>query len=225
MSFGGHPGPIGAQSRRKWIGLALVAVALAAIGFIAGSSASTPAPDPIQIRAGVPVGVEKSSAGAVAAADEYVTTEQATVERDPGRFAALVSQDYAPAVKAGSLAAAGDDRLRDAAGMKLWASGGESFTTVAAHRLDWYRRDAAQVTTWTGQVFWGPHQPPSQVWALGRTDLAWRDSRWEVTDMTTLPAAAPAPAALPQDGPTHDTAADFYSRLHGFVPVSYGSPR
>jgi hypothetical protein len=173
----------------------------------------------------VPVGVEHSPAGAVAAADGYVATEQATVERDPARFAAFVSQDYPPPVKANSLAAARDDRLHDPAGMRLWASGGESFTTVAAHRLNWYRRDAAQVTTWAGQVFWGPHQPPSQVWALGRTDLAWRDSRWVVTDMTTLPATAPAPAALPQDGPADDTADDFHSRLNGFVPVSYGSPR
>jgi hypothetical protein len=224
MSFRGHGRRTGAASRQKFVALAIVAIALAATGFMAGTTAPAATPDPVQTRAGVPIGVEHTPAGAVAAADEYVATEQATVERDPARFAALVSKDYVASVRAGSLAAGRDDRLRDPAGMKLSASGGESFTTVAAHRLDWYRSSAAQVTTWAGQVFWGPHQPPSQVWALGRTDLIWRNGRWEVSGMSTLPTPAPAPAALPQDGPTDDTAADFYARLNGFVAVSYGSP-
>lgn len=221
----GQPRTIGAGSRRKLVGLALVAVALTTAGFLVGRSAPAAAPDPVQTRAGVPLGVERTPAGAVAAADEYVTTEQATVERNPTRFAALVSQDYAASVKAGSLAAARDDRLGDPAGMRLWASGGQSFTTVSAHRLDWYRGNTAEVTTWAGQIFWGGHQPPSQAWALGRTALIWQDRHWEVTDMTTLPVPAPAPAALPQANSTDDTAADFDSRLDGFRPVSYGSPR
>lgn len=220
-----EPRPIGITSREKVASACVMGLALAVIAFLVGSAAQATFPDPIQTRDGVPVGVAHSPGGAVAAADDYITVEQATLERDPGRFAALVSQDYAASIKAGSLAAARDERLRDPAGMRLWASGGQSFTAVAAHRLDWYRGGNAEVTTWAGQVFWGPRQPPSQVWALGRADLFWRNGRWEVTAMITLPVPAPAPAALPQAAPVDDKAADFDLRLGGYLPVRYGSPR
>ena len=108
--------------------------------------------------------------------------------------------------------------------MTLWADGGESFTMIGAHRLDWYRPDRAQITAWAAQVFWGPGQPPCQAWSLARITLGWRDDRWEVTGMTTLPVAAPAPAALPQAARADDGAAVFSTELAGFTPVSYGSP-
>jgi hypothetical protein len=173
----------------------------------------------------VPVGIDRSPGGAVAAADEYLATEQATVERDPSRLGALLSDDYARALKAGALAAAEKDRQRDPRGMRLWTDGGQSFTVIGAHRLDWYRAGGAQVTVWAGQVFWGPGQPPCQAWSIGRITLAWRDRRWEVTAISTLPVPAPAPAALPQASPGDDTASMFSSALAGFSPVSYGSPR
>jgi hypothetical protein len=206
------------------LAVALVALVVAAAGFLVGSAAPTAVPDPIETQGGVPVGVDHSPPGAVVAADEYVATEQANVERDPTRLTALVAEDWTEQLKPSSLAAGREDRLRDPAGVELWAAGGQSFTTVAAHGLDWYRGDTAEVTTWAAQIFWGPGQPPSQVWALGRTDLVWRDRRWEVSAMTTLPVQAPAPAALPQAGPLDDTARDFYSQLTGFSPVSYGRP-
>jgi hypothetical protein len=208
----------------RLVALALVGLVVAAAGFLVGSAAPTAVPDPVETEGGVPVGVDHSPAGAVVASDEYVATEQATVERDPTRLTVLVTEDWTDQLKASSLAAGGEDRLRDPAGMELWASGGQSFTTVAAHRLDLYRGDAAEVTTWAAQIFWGPGQPPSQVWALGQTNLLWRDGRWEVSAMSTLPTPAPAPAALPQAGSLDDTAGDFYSRLNGFSPVSYGRP-
>jgi hypothetical protein len=203
----------------------MVTVGLAIGAFLIGRAAPIPTPDPIQTRAGVPVGVGHSPGGAVAAADNYLAAEQASVERDPQRFQALLSQDYAPAIKQGALADAAADRGRDPGGLRLWASGGRSFTVVGAHRLDWYRGDSAQVTTWAGQIFWGPGQAPCQAWALGRISLDWQRGRWRVRAMTTLPGPAPAPSSLPQVGPADDTSEAFDAQLGGFSPVSYGSPR
>ena len=61
---------------------------------------TAPARDPIEEVRGVPVGVEDTPAGAVAAAEDYLATEQATVERDPARFGALVSADYLARLRA-----------------------------------------------------------------------------------------------------------------------------
>jgi hypothetical protein len=210
--------------RARVVGVAVLTAVLAAAAFIVGHASPSATPNPIQLRHGVPVGVDHSPGGAVAAADEYLGTEQATVERDPARFVALVSEDYASALKAAALAVAAQDRQRDPRGMTLWIKGGESFTVIGAHRLDWYRPKAAQVTAWAAQVFWGPGQRPCQAWSLGRITLSWSDGHWEVTGMTTLPVAAPAPAALPQAAPSDDSAAAFTSELAGFTPVSYGSP-
>jgi hypothetical protein len=181
--------------------------------------------DPIQTRNGIPVGMDHSPGGAVAAADEYVATEQATVERAPATFVALVSEDYVRSVQRTVLAGARGDRQRDPAGMRLWTRGGQNYTTIGAHRLDWYRGDLAEVTAWVGQVFWGPGQPPCQAWELGQTTLAWRGGRWRVSSMRALSAPAPAPAQLPQASSGDDSSAAFHAELAGFTPVSYGSPQ
>ncbi len=218
-----RPPPPGITRRQSRVALSVSSLLLAAVAFVAGTAAHAPAPDPVQTRHEVPVGVQHSPAGAVAAADDYVATEQATVERDPTRFAALVSEDYAGALRASALVEAAADRKRDPRGMRLWADGGESFTTVGAHRLDWYRDNSAQVTVWVGQVFWGPGQPPCQVWGLTRATIVWGNRHWQVTSMDTAPGTAPAPARLPQASPEDDSSARFSSELAGFSSVSYGS--
>lgn len=203
--------------------LAVVGTAVAGVGFVAGRVVSGPVPDPIRMAHGVPVGVDQSRAGALAAADSYIATEQATIEEAPARFAALVSEVYAARLKAGALAAGARARLEDPRGVRLWAGGGESFTAVGAQRLDSYRGDSATVTTWAVQVFWGPGQQPCQVWALGQITLAWQGGRWRVTTMRLLPGPAPAPASLPQAAAADDITMVFDARLEGFSPVGYGS--
>jgi hypothetical protein len=210
--------------QRRSVALVSAVVALGAAAFALGRSAATLAPDPIVSRDGVPTGVDHSPGGAVAAADEYLATEQATVERNPARFSALVANDYVTSLRASALAGAVVDRGRDPDGMKLWAGGGQSFTVIGADRLDWYGRDGARVTTWAGQVFWGPRQRPTQAWSLGEITLAWREGRWQVAAMGTLPIAAPAPAVLPQAAPADDDTSVFSRELAGFSAVGYGSP-
>jgi hypothetical protein len=220
-----RPLPAGISPAHKALGLALVTLLAATVAFLAGGAASALPGDPIQTRAGIPVGVDHSPAGAVAAADEYVASEQSTVERDPASFAALVAQDYPGWLRQSALAGARADRQTDPGGMRLWADGGQSFITIGAHRLDWYRGASAQVTLWVGQIFWGPGQQPCQVWVLRRAELVWRRGQWEVNSMAALPTAAPAPAELPQASTADTSGAAASSELGGFTPVSYGSPR
>jgi hypothetical protein len=179
--------------------------------------------DPIQTRNGIPVGMDHSPGGAVAAADEYIATEQSMVERDPAGFAALVSEVYTRSLEGTARATARADRRDDPAGMRLWGRGGQSFTTIGAHRLDWYRGDSAQVAAWIGQVLWGQGQRPCQVWGLGRVSLIWQTGRWKVSSMRMLSVPAPTPAALPQASPSDDNGAAFDSELSGFTPVGYGA--
>jgi hypothetical protein len=205
--------------------LALLAGVL--VGCFAAGRATVRAggrPNPIVLKHGIPVGVRRTPQGAVAAADEYLAVEQQTVERDPVRFASMVEADYAPAIRQSTIAAGAADRRSDPVGMALWANGGQSFTLIAASRLDWYRSGRAQVTSWAGQVFWGLGRAPTQAWALARTTLAWRNGRWVVLAMRALADPAPSPAALSAADPRDETSAAFYSQLRGFMPVSYGAP-
>jgi hypothetical protein len=204
--------------------LVVLAVLVAIPAFFVGRSVTPPAPDPIEKVGGIPVGVERTRAGAVVAAESYLATEQATVEREPARFGKLVSTDYLPTLRADALTAARVNRLRDPGGMALWSRGGESFTVIGAERLDWYRGDGAQVTSWVGQLFWGRGQAPAQVWSLGQVGLIWRARRWEISAMSTRHEPAPSPSALPQAASGDDTAAILDSRLAGFTSVNYGAP-
>ena len=221
----GRPPSHGIPRLGRRIAVTVVGLLLVVAAFVAGTVGAAPAPDPVRTHDGVPVVVDHTPAGAVLAADEYLSTEQASVERDPTRFAALVAEDYASPTRASALAEAATDRDRDPKGMRLWAEGGEGFTLIGAHRLDGYLGNSARVTAWAGQLFWGPGQPPCQVWALGQLDLVWRDGRWQVVAMRTVPNAAPAPASLPQAAPSNDTGEAFSSVLAGFSPVAYGSAR
>ena len=181
-------------------------------------------PNPIVFERGIPVGVQHTPRGAVAAADEYLAVEQETVERDPARFGSVVRVDYARSIRQSTIAAGAADRSGDPAGMVLWADGGQSFTVIGASRLDWYRSGGAQVTLWAGQVFWGPGRAPTQAWALAQTTLVWRHGRWLVLAMRALPDHAPSPAALSGADPRAETGAAFDSQLRGFTSVSYGAP-
>ena len=181
-------------------------------------------PNPIVLERGIPVGVQRTRQGAVAAADEYLAVEQETVERNPARFASLVQVAYAPTIRQSTLAAGAAERRSDPAGMTLWADGGQSLTLIGASRLDWYGGGGAQVTSWAAQVFWGPGRAPTQAWALAQTTLAWRNGRWLVLTMRALADPAPSPAALSAADPRNDTSAAFDSQLRGFTPVSYGTP-
>jgi hypothetical protein len=181
-------------------------------------------PNPIVMIDGVPTGIEHSAAGAVAAADEYVAVAYDSVEKSPARDTALIDTDYAPQIRAAAIQGAAAVRAENPDAMALWHHGGQSITLVGARRLDYYGGDAAETTTWSANVIWGPQRPPKQNWVLTQTWLRWSADRWLVISTTTLPIGGPVPALTPQSTPTNDSTAAFGADLSGYSAPGYGSP-
>jgi hypothetical protein len=198
---------------------------LAAAAFLVGRALAPAAParDPIENAGGIPVGVDHSPSGALAAADNYVAISYGSVERNPARDAQLINSVYAPAIRASAMSGAAAVRAQNSTGMSLWARGGRNLSLVGARRLDYYRGDAAQVNTWNVDVFWGPGRRPKQAWVLTQTSLRWSDGRWLVTSTTTLPTPGPVPAVTPQATTSNDSATAFDIDLAGFSAPSYGA--
>jgi hypothetical protein len=199
----------------------LLAVASYLLGHALAPNA--PARNPVADVGGISAGVDHSPAGALAAADNYVAVSYDTVERDPTRYARLIATVYAPAIQAGAIAGAQAVRAQNPAAMALWGRGGQNVSLIGARRLDFYRGNDAQVTTWNADVFWGPGRPPKQAWVLTRTSLQWSGARWLVTSTTTLAAPGPVPALTPQASPTNDGVAAFANGLAGFSAPEYGA--
>jgi hypothetical protein len=172
--------------------------------------------------AGVPVGVDRSAAGALAAADNYVAIESETLEQDPPAYQRLVAMAFAPAARAGALAAAGQVRASDPVNMANYRRGGRGIAVVAARRLESYTPSLAVVTTWVGGVLWGPALSPRQSWQLVDTTLAWRRGRWMVLASTVRATPAPAPAAVYVQGASDQTQA-FQRELVGMSAPFYGA--
>ena len=200
-------------------------VPLALATFLVGRSlapAAQPA-DPVITIGGIPVTVDHSPAGALAAADNYVAVSYATVERNPRRDEQLIDTVYAPPIRTSAIAGAAEVRSQNAAAMSLWAHGGHNLSLIGARRLDYYHGDEAQVTTWNADIFWGPGRPPKQAWVLTQSSLRWADGRWLVTTTTTLPTAGPVPAITPQANAANDSERTFDLDLAGFSAPLYGA--
>lgn len=213
-------------ARSLYLEALVAAVALLTFGaFVAGRAlAPARAPgNPIANAGGIPVGVERSPAGALAAADSYVALSYDTVERDPGRDTQLIDTAYAPSIRASAISGAAAVRSQNGAGMWLWAHGGQNLSMIGARRLDYYRGDAAQVTAWNADIFWGPGRAPKQGWVLTQISLRWRGARWLVTGTSTLPTPGPVPAVTPKAGARNDSIAAFDTALRGFTAPTYGA--
>jgi hypothetical protein len=65
-------------------------------------------PAAVELVDGVPVGVQHTPAGALAAADNYVALASQSVEQDPAAFNALVTQVYAGSPRADAHPGAAD---------------------------------------------------------------------------------------------------------------------
>jgi hypothetical protein len=203
------------------IALAVVAFVLLGLDLAGQSGGEGRAVGAIKLEGGVPIGVEHTPAGALAAADNYLAASSQALEQDPGAFGALVARVYAPANREQTLAEAQQLRLSDPVGMSNYSEGGRGLALVAARRLDSYTSDSATVTSWLAGFVWGPHLPPRQSWNLVDTTLAWSSGRWLVVSSQTDPMPAPVPAIVYVDGPNNGVAA--FSRLAGMTAPFYGS--
>jgi hypothetical protein len=198
--------------------LALVLIALA----LAGSGGGTGAPPvAIELRDRIPVGVQRSRAGALAAADNYLAESSQTLEQEPAAFARLVAQIYEPSARAQTLAQAQALRSADLSDMATYGEGGRGIAVVAARRLDSYSPNSATVTSWLAGFLWGPRVAARQSWNLVDTTLAWRFGRWLVVSCQVDAAPAPVPAIVYARGA--DDSAGAFARLAGMTAPFYGA--
>lgn len=210
--------------REQAISIAAAAGSAAVVCVVAllllGGGGARPAPA-VRVIGGVPVGVEDSPAGALAAADNYVALASQWIEQNPGVFAALVAQAFTASSRAGVLAQARAIRRVDVTNMKSYEEGGRAVAILAARRLDAYTPTSARVTSWLGGIVWGPRLSPRQTWNLIETTLRWQAGRWRVVAMDTSATPAPVPAIVYVDGGNDQAQA--FARLDGMSAPFYGT--
>lgn len=198
--------------------LALLAAVLLGVARGGGNGA---AGEPVKLVGGVPVGVQDTPAGALAAADNYVALASQSLEQDPAAFAALVAQAYAPEARRRALAEAQRVRASDTQNMTNYREGGRGIAVIAARRLDSYTPQQATITSWLGGFVWGPHLAPRQTWNLIDTTLRWQAGRWLVLSSDTDTTPAPVPSIVYVDGANDQAAA--FARLAGMTAPFYGT--
>lgn len=200
----------------------LAALLLITAGSLAFGYATMPRgtrPNSMRLDHGVPVGVLDTAAGAVAAADNYVASEDNAL-LSAGQLRRVVDTEWAPAERAVELAqpfpaATLAGKSATFAGLKLTAA-------VAADKLEAYSPRRAQVGVWSEITTWSPTVLPTQRWALDTVTLVWDSGRWLVASRSAAPdAATPAPAWTSGGMQDRATAA-FDTRLAGMSAPYYG---
>ncbi|HEY4277613.1 MAG TPA: hypothetical protein VGM91_05305 [Conexibacter sp.] len=171
---------------------------------------------------GVAVGVQRSRAGALAAADNYVARVTETIVQDRAAYARLVRIVWVPEGQDGALREGESIRERSAAAVENYATGGRGLAIVAARRLDTYDGTRAEITTWTAGFNWGPQQRPGQRWFLTETTLRWDGQRWRVEAMDEAHRPAPAPARVGYTDSASLETDTFDRELRGMTAPTYG---
>ena len=204
----------------------LVGVVVGALAVTAGALAlgyetvpATTRPNAIRLEHGVPVGVLDTRAGAVAAADNYVATEDDSL-LSPSQIRGVVDTEWAPQERAVELAQpflaaalAGEPATLD--GLKLTAA-------VAADKLQAYSPQSAQVSVWSEITIWSSTVAPTQRWTLDTVTLAWDSGRWLVTSRSTAPDSS-TPVPVWTSGDTRDRASATFDTLLADMSAPYYS--
>ncbi len=202
------------------LALCALLVALLAAG-VFNHGANSGADVAVQLVHGVPVGVENTPAGALAASDNYVALAAQSIEQNPAVFAALVAQAYLPAARERALAQARALQAADTQNVGNYAEGGRGLAVVAARRLDSFSPTTAMVTSWLGGFVWGPGLAPRQTWDLVDTKLDWQGGRWLVAGSQVQATPAPVPSIVYVQGSNNTRAA--FARLAGMSAPVYGT--
>lgn len=209
-------------------GAVLALVLLAGVFALGRSTAPEPkkpvavTPSATRTVGGVTVGVLQTRAGALAAADNYVTTIAGSQFSDPDRFRTFVQTVYIPSAQRQALSESG--RVSDAAvnTAAFYRDGGRKVTMTAARRLRSYGGGRAVVETWLCDVLWGPGEEPRQNWQLVSTSLQWDQGAWRIVTASRMKTPGPAPAIVLRDG-GEDTRAFFDKNLAGMTQPVYGA--
>jgi len=186
-----------------------------------GGGESGAVPGAIALADRIPVGVVRSPAGALAAADNYLALASQSIEQAPQTFAELVAQVYAAPLRTQTLAQAERLRVSDTQNMANYQQGGRAIAVIAARRLDSYSSNLATVTTWLGGFTWGPDLAPRQSWSLVDTTLRWQGGRWLVVSCDTDSTPAPVPSIVYVTAGNDRSPA--FARLAGMSTPSYGA--
>ena len=211
----------GAVAGALALGVLVVVLLLLAVLGSGGERGGGSTPGAIALSDGVPVGVQHTRAGALAADDNYLAIASQSIEQDPAVFAALVTQAYAPEIRGATLAQAERIRAGDTQNMANYRQGGRAIAVIAARRLDGYTPRGATVTSWLGGFVWGPKLSPRQSWNLVDTTLRWRAGRWLVVSSSTDRTPAPVPSLVYVNGPNDRAPA--FERLAGMSAPFYGT--
>jgi hypothetical protein len=176
-------------------------------------------PNPIRLVDGVPVGVIDTPVGAIAAAENYLASEDdALLSSDEIRR--VVDTVWAPAERGVELAqpfpaAALAGKAATFPGLRLAAA-------VAGAKLESYAPQSAQVLVWHEITVWSASVAPTQRWSLDTVTLVWDAGRWLVASRAAAPdSETPVPAwtsGTRQDG----TSEAFDTRLAGMSAPYYG---
>ena len=183
-------------------GLAIGALVVGVfVGLLLGrggdTSKETSGSGPTKVEAGVPVGYERSKAGAARAALGYegalATLSQASPEarRNALRIMALPARQ-AEVVEAGESAYAFFD--------KEFGPQGVVRSAVVGYRVKAYDQDAAEVELWEVSVIGRPETVPARSgWSTRTVRLRWVNGDWKVAE---LPSESSGPTPELQGTPS-----------------------
>lgn len=194
----------------------LVTVGAVAAGY---STASHPArPNPIRIEHGIPIGVIDTPAGAVAAADNYLVSEDDAL-LSPTGVRTVVDNAWARGARASELAqpfpaAALAVKPATFSGLRLTAA-------VAANKLESYTPQSAQIGVWHEITAWSPTITPTQRWSLDTVTLVWSSDRWLLASRSTAPDSQTPVPAWTSGGVEDRTSQAFGARLAGMSGPYY----
>ena len=220
---------------RRWPVIAAIIVGVLVIGGIGWAAGRSSAPEgsaqasdgrvasAIRVIDGIPVGVEHSRAGALAAADNYVARSAETIVQDPSAFTKLVRMVWTGAAQPKALADGKRASRLAPDAVANYAAGGRGIAVTAARKLLLYDGTRAKVLLWGAGFIWGPDKPPTQRWFVARVKLVWADDQWSVEAIDELRKPAPTPYRVIVARPGADSAEVFDSTLDGMSAPIYGT--
>jgi hypothetical protein len=124
----------------------------------------------------------------------------------PGDRAVELAQPFQAAALAGKPAAFAD--------LKLAAS-------VAAHKLESYTPQTAQIGVWHEITIWSPTVVPTQRWTLDTVTLVWDSGRWLVASRSSAPDSQTPVPSWTSGGRQERTSQAFDARLAGMSAPYY----
>jgi hypothetical protein len=200
------------------VAVALLVVAAGALLLGYQTALTVTRPNPIRLEDGVPVGVVDTPVGAIAAAENYLASEDdALLSRTEIRR--VVDTVWAPAERDVELAqpfpAAG------LAGKPATFPGLQLSAAVAGAKLDSYTPQSAQVVVWHEITLWSPSVEPTQRWSLDTVMLVWDQGRWLIASRTAAPDSQTPVPAWTSGTPPDSTSDAFDTRLAGMSAPYY----